>query len=119
YRISETDGMSQPGVGESLLLPPIIAAAAESDPVEEVEFQRDDMAAMAWAIEAVIEGQSGRALRRQEAYQRTHQQPVPGAAGALAYRLVTEVPDYWIPLVPVTTPTANNPAAIRLQRAAL
>src|SRR5438132_12769389 len=77
------------------------------------------MAAMAWAIEAVIEGQSGRALRRQEAYQRTHQEAAPGAVGALAYRLVTEVPDYWIPLVPVTTPTANNPAAIRLQRAAM
>ena len=119
YRVSETDGMSQPGVAQSLLLPPIVAAAAESDPVEEVEFQRDDMAAMAWAIEAIIEGQSGRALRRQEAYQRNYRQPAPGAGGSLAFRLVTEVPDYWIPLVPVTTPTANNPAAVRLQRAAM
>src|SRR6516162_2033944 len=42
--------------------------------------------------------------------------PTSGGGDQLTYRLTSEVPDYWIPLVPVPQP---NNGGIRLQRGAL
>ena len=81
----------------------------ESRPIEEVLFLRDEMANLAWAVERLVESPAERPLNRFEAYlekkRRREQERPPQlrSAETLRYRLSTEVPDYWIPLMPVRT----------------
>lgn len=85
------------------LLPPATVKTIESRPIEEVLFLRDEMANMAWGVERVIESTSERPLNRFE-QQRYVVPPVSEqSADILTYRLSTDVPDYWIPLLPVQT----------------
>jgi hypothetical protein len=70
-----------------------------------VLFMRDEAAAMAWAVERRIEGGDGRALDRFEAYQDERRLgPAPAQAPTavdLVYRLASEVPPHWFPLLPL------------------
>jgi hypothetical protein len=71
-----------------------------------VLFLRDEMANVAWAVERVVQGESGRAVDRFEAYQELQRlapdAPIDAPSGdAARYELGTSVPDYWIPLLPV------------------
>ena len=66
------------------------------------------MANLAWAVERVIESPIDRPLNRFEAYleQQRHreletEEETSSAPKALRYRLSTELPNYWIPLMPV------------------
>jgi hypothetical protein len=102
-------------------LPPILGIGLESAPVEEVLFLRDEMANMAWAVERVVESQTGRPLDRFEMFQETRrrqEQATPNSQSqtttSLTYRLGTSVPDYWVPLLPV-----QDGSSIRLKRGAL
>jgi hypothetical protein len=101
-------------LGEYLFLPPALGPSLQGQPVEEVLLMRDEMANLAWAIERVVENRAGAPVDRRDAYQQRHESAPAPAAGE--YRLTTEVPDYWIPLVPVRQP---NEQGIRLQRGAL
>jgi hypothetical protein len=90
------------------VLPPALGPSLHSEAVEEVLFLRDEMANMAWAVERVVQGPSGRPLRRFEAYQEKRQREDDAGGGTasestadLVYRLASEVPDYWYPLLPV------------------
>ena len=76
---------------------------------------------MAWAVERVIESPAERPLNRFEAYvkqQRRREQetptPAPARSAVLRYRLETDVPDYWVPLLPVRAGTG-----LRLRRGAV
>jgi hypothetical protein len=102
-------------------LPPSLVKSVESRPIEEVLFLRDEMANMAWAVERLVESPADRPLNRFEANSNRKRKlepvPTPGSAAApekLSYRLTTEVPDYWIPLLPVLT--GND---LRLKRGAV
>src|SRR5215510_5037916 len=92
------------------LLPPALLKTLEDRPVEEVLFLRDEMANLAWGIERIIESPSERPLNRFE-QQQFPAAPPAGQSGALSYQLATEVPDYWIPLLPV-----RRAEGLRLQR---
>ena len=94
-------------------LTPSLIASLESQPIEEVLFLRDEMANMAWGIERTIESASEQALNRFEE-QRIPPSPTPPPAKdqKLIYRVETEVPNNWIPLLPVRS---ND--GLRLQRA--
>jgi hypothetical protein len=85
-------------------LAPALPARLESAPLEEVLLLRDELANMAWAVERVVESETGRPLDRFEAYQaRLENERRPGEAPPaqrLAYRLATTVPDNWNPLIP-------------------
>ncbi len=86
-------------VREGLLLPPASAHLMEGSPVETVLYLRDEMADLAWGVEARFENTLGRSLDRRSAW------VAPGALAAgtpdlPAYRVQTVVPDYWIPLAP-------------------
>lgn len=83
-------------------LPPSLVKSLESRPIEEVLFLRDEMANMAWGIERVIESAAENSLNRFE-QQRDEQSPSPRktSANELIYRLATDVPDNWVPFVPV------------------
>jgi hypothetical protein len=83
-------------------LPPSLVRSLESRPIEEVLFLRDEMANMAWGIERVIESAAEDSLNRFE--QQGEEQlaaPKKIAANELIYRLSTEVPANWVPLLPV------------------
>jgi hypothetical protein len=84
---------------EGLLLPPASAHLMEGSPVETVLYLRDEMADLAWGVEARFENTLGRSLDRRSAW------VAPGALAAgtpdlPVYRVQTVVPDYWIPLAP-------------------
>lgn len=105
-------------------LPPALGLSLEAPALEEVLLLRDEMANMAWAVERVVESPISCPLNRFEAFQerRRRQEGAAdsGSSGqaapttALVYRLGTDVPDYWIPLLPV-----QDGSAIRLRRGSL
>ena len=103
----------------NLFLAPTLKRTMESQPLDDVLFLRDEMANLAWGVERIAEGASGRPLNRRddELARRTRNQPStsePSSDGALTWRLSTEVPGYWIPLIPVQI--QGNQRAIRLRR---
>jgi hypothetical protein len=109
------------GPGDFFLAPTLMRTM-ESKPLDEVLFLRDEMANLAWGVEQLAEGASGLPLNRREddlARQRTREAAAPSQSndGALAWRLATAVPDYWIPLIPVQIQAGE--AAIRFRRGAM
>jgi len=102
-------------------LPPALLKSLESRPIEEVLFLRDEMANLAWAVERLIESPAEQPLNRFEAYleqRRRRGQESPQSPRAaeeiLRYRLTTDIPDYWVPLMPVRTEKG-----LRLKRGAV
>ena len=105
----------------SLFLAPTLKRTMEGKPLDEVLFLRDEMANLAWGVERMAEGVSGRPLNRRDddlARQRRNEPatPAPSNDGALTWRLSTEVPGYWIPLIPVQVQPGQK--AIRFRRGA-
>jgi hypothetical protein len=93
-----------------LLLPPSAGVVDEGNQLENVLFMRDEMAAMAWAIERRLQGPLNESVDGYETYLRRleeHPPPGPGYRTAdgpdIRYLLGRTVPDSWIPLVPVKT----------------
>lgn len=115
-------GTEEAGTAQNLFfLPPALLKSLESRPIEEVQLLRDEVANLAWGVERLVESAAERPLNRFEAYleqerQRTQESlPQPAAtAEMLHYRLLSEVPDYWIPLMPVKTAKG-----LRLRRGAV
>ena len=121
--LDRRDGVSTAQPGELFFLPPTLGQSLESEPIEDVLLIRDEMANMAWAVERSVEGGSGRTLDRFEAWQerRRRQEQAAEAAepgstatktGALEYRLSSETPEHWFPLLPVAVGTTSM--ALRL-----
>src|SRR6185312_6482306 len=83
----------------------------DGDPLEEVLFLRDDMAAMAWAVEHELPSELDTGTDAYALYQQRIKAnpPAPPPAAtpdgpAIYYTLETTPPDNWIPMVPVQTP---------------
>jgi hypothetical protein len=89
------------GHSDLLFLPPSLPAELQGPPVEEVRFLRDQMANLAWAVEAVVESRTGRPFNRHEAWatQRVTETPSPSTQ-IPSYQLASEVPEHWFALVP-------------------
>jgi hypothetical protein len=83
------------------MLFPTVAAAIASAPLEDVGFLRDQIADVVWAVEHTAPGPSGLPVDRNS--------PAPevtltaAQADALVYRLRTELPGNWFPLLPPET----------------
>ncbi len=90
-----------------IVLASTLGVVEESDAIEEVMFLRDDMAAMAWAVEHQLQGDMDAPVDGQEAYLRWLQDnPVPGppqAGPPIYYTLEIPPPNNWIPMLPVQT----------------
>lgn len=74
------------------------------------------MANLAWGIEGIVEGPSGRTIdRRQFFAERQPSAPAPRSArkDTFIWRLSNDVPDYWIPLIPVQIDPVNGAIAFR------
>ena len=97
-----------------LFLAPSLLKTIDSRPLEEVLFMRDEMANMAWAVERVVQG---------PIEQRIEPAAVPDApqttlvtpSASLQYRLATDVPSNWTPLLPQRI----DETSLRLVRAAM
>jgi hypothetical protein len=125
-----TRGASRADADTRLLLLPTMPKVQESRPLDEVLLLRDEVANMVWAIERVVPLATGATQRGAEAALDLHgfleQQfavadappvaPVPYAA-PIAYRVMSTVPEEWIPFLPVHMP--NDVRKIQLQRAAM
>lgn len=83
-----------------LLLPPVLDTLEPSGPIEALEFRRDEMANLAWAIERRVESAWGRAVDRDSTIA---ERPEP-VAGTWDFTLATSIPPSWVPLVPVQRP---------------
>jgi hypothetical protein len=100
------------------VVPPVLPHVLESDPLEEVALFRDEMANLVWGVERVVQGVSGEPVDRRRFVPRvTLRQTLPGDLddAAIVYRLMSPVPDNWVPFVAVAA--ANAPAGtIELER---
>ena len=105
----------------SLFLPPTVDKIMESPPLEKVNFLRDEMANMVWAVESVVPSQLGYGIDGHEAASRMKEEDQPNlpqinpTEAKVRYVLGTQVPYNWIPFIPVHNPGSNR--QIRLQRA--
>jgi hypothetical protein len=83
-----------------LVVLPSSLGAQRSHPREQISIQRDEMANLAWAIEQVVLGPSGRGV---EVTVKTEDlvplPPTIGQRGDLVWRLATAVPASWTPMV--------------------
>jgi hypothetical protein len=118
YTHAEGRGASEENL---FFLSPSLLKSLESQPIEEVMFLRDEMANLAWGVERLIESATEHPLSRLEAYLEQQRRlgvdshPVPRLdSEILRYQLTTEVPDYWIPLMPAKTENG-----LRLRRGAV
>ncbi|HEY0377471.1 MAG TPA: hypothetical protein VGC87_11005 [Pyrinomonadaceae bacterium] len=114
---------------ERLFLPPAVGRSLEGPPVESVNFLRDEMANMVWAVESTIPDDLGGGMNGYEAatdlleFIRRHAPPPapdPGRVendARISYRLATTVPENWIPFIPVHLEGSTR--EIQLQRAAM
>jgi hypothetical protein len=95
---------------DALFLPPLIGPSLESIALEQVRFVRDETANLVWAIEQSVESATARPLdlRRTAA--------IPSASlnangGPAEYRMMSEPPRNWLPLVP---PDGSTPPPFKL-----
>ena len=116
----------------SLMIPPAAQKVLEGAPLEELLLARDEMANMVWAIERTIPLPSGSPKRGREAADETryaYEQdlerrlgapplpPAPAEGAKIRYRVMSSVPENWIPMIPVHVPGDNR--EVQLQRAAM
>ncbi|MCU0433588.1 MAG: hypothetical protein MUC87_09065 [Bacteroidia bacterium] len=100
-------------------LPAALSQTLESEPVEKLNFMRDEMTNMIWAIEKTIPDATGKGINGDEAADKTGILPevIPGSTAPTRYILGTSVPENWIPFLPVHKPGSDQ--EIYLQRAAM
>jgi hypothetical protein len=94
-----------------ILMAPTLGVVEDGDELEEVQFLRDEMGAMGWAVEHRLQGDLDAMVDAHEAYlERIKKDPPPPPPPAVPggpiiyYTLETPPPDNWIPLVPVRSP---------------
>jgi hypothetical protein len=100
-------------------LPAALTQSLESEPLEQVNYLRDEMANMVWAVEERIPDATGRGINGHDAADKTGILPPPIAASPakIRYLLGTSVPENWIPFLPVHQP--GSVQQIRFQRASM
>jgi len=126
-----TRGVADAAADTHLVLLPTAASIQDGPATEEVLLVRDEVANMVWGVERTVPLASGESKPGQEAARQTVaflQGQLTGAGGgaqpaaatgaaAVRYRVMSTVPEHWIPFVPVHVPGSNR--EIQLQRAAM
>jgi hypothetical protein len=125
------DARSAATADTSLLLLPTVAKIQEGAPTEDILLVRDEVANMVWGIENTVPLATGESKRGIEAARQTlafreaqlaaslgGSPPAPPPANApIRYRVMSTVPENWIPFIPVHVDGSNR--EIQIQRAAL
>ena len=119
WTLFSTSLAGRDGVADYLFLPPSVGTAAQrSDVVEEVRFVRDEMANIAWGVERVVENAIGEPWPAHErALPAGEPTTGPASDGSLSYRIQTDVPENWIPFVPVAVNVGRRD--VQLERGVL
>lgn len=106
FKISGADGL----LSDFLLLAPALGLTDDADALEDVLFLRDNLAALAWAVQQRLQGATDLPVDGYETYLarlRSDPSATPPAAAPsspdIAYTLEHTPPDHWIPFVPVLT----------------
>src|SRR6185295_16891849 len=99
-------------------LVPAVGKVLESEPLERVNFMRDEMANMVWGVENIVPSQTGIGISGYETSQ-TNITPAPRTTTdenvKIGYVLGTTVPKNWIPFI--AAHAEGSVSEIRLQRA--
>ena len=98
-----------------LFLAPSLLKTIDGRPLEEVLFLRDEMANIAWAVEHVVQGAIENRIEP-GAVPDAPQTTLPTPSALPRYRLATDVPVNWTPLLPQRV---TDPPSLRLVRAAM
>lgn len=110
---------SKTGSDSSLYyLAPSITKSLQGDPLERVNFLRDEMANLVWAVESTVPSQAGKGVNGNEMALKDDPPAVFAPTDdkvQIRYVAGTRVPDNWIPFIPVHIEGSNR--EIRLQRA--
>jgi hypothetical protein len=109
-------------VANFFLLPPTAGNALQSGrAVEEIQFARDEMANMVWAIENILQNSAGEPWPQHERDAArnpvTTSPPEQTPAIPLKYGIESRVPEYWIPFLPVSLDPANGVVTLELASA--
>jgi hypothetical protein len=98
FGVSRADGPPD----RALLIAPALAASLQGRDVEEVLLLRDEAANLAWAIERAVEGEHGLPADRAQAAHEAFPLAPPSLrpSDTLPYRLRTDPPPHWFPLLP-------------------
>src|SRR6185369_2879035 len=112
-----------PVAGSGLLLLPTVVGGQEGAPLEDVRLVRDEVANMVWGIEASVPLASGASKPGAEAAAELRAflvslgsgatMPEPAPAAPVRYRVMTSVPEQWIPFIPVRGSQLQRAAMLR------
>jgi hypothetical protein len=106
----------------SILLTSGAIAPRDGAALEEVLLLRDELARMVWGIERTVPGPSGQPRDRTTAWNVSlPAAPPPPAITMPQYRLGSDVPDYWIPFIPIKVAgtASGGSSVLSLQRGTL
>jgi hypothetical protein len=97
----------------SFFLAPALPGSLDGSAIERVDFARDEMANVAWAVEAVVPDGAARPVDRLDAWiaDVAGAGDAAGGAGAGAvprYLVTTDVPSHWFPLTPEPIGTSGS-----------
>jgi hypothetical protein len=99
----------------ALLIAPALAASLQGRDIEDVLLLRDEAANLAWAVERAVEGDDGRpADRAQAAHEAVGPAPPAPVPDTLPYRLRTDPPPHWFPLLPQRAAASDPSMTFRL-----
>ncbi len=100
-------------------LAPAVRESLINDPLEVVNFLRDEVAEMVWAVENRVPSQAGHGVSGNLIALNNNPPPAftPAGTAAIRYILGTTVPYNWIPFIPVHI--EGSDAEIQFQRAAM
>ncbi len=102
FRLFQTTDRDTGATLPGLFVPPSAPQVVDGPALEEVMFVRDEMANLAWAVERLVLGPSGVVRDRRDEAPPPGFTPGPEVVADMDYRLATEPPDRWIPLLPVS-----------------
>jgi hypothetical protein len=115
-----TDASGGSASANLFYLAPALTKSLAGEPLEQVNFLRDEMANLVWAVENRVPSQAGKGVSGDEMAMKDAPPPpfVPvNDTVQIRYVAGTTVPDNWIPFIPVHI--AGSDRKIRLQRARL
>lgn len=98
-----------PDVPQRLVVPAVAVAVLTGPVTEEVSFVRDENANLVWGLEKIVTDPDGRIRDLVAEY--TASLPTPPLLpldAELVYRLITDVPEHWVPFVPVQLDTGHR-----------
>ena len=114
FRQTELKNLTSPR--NRFYLAPSVLKTQQSEPLEKVNFMRDEMSNMVWAIESIVPSAAGGGRDVKLSQQRLDPNFTPAEPDTkIRYVLGTTVPENWIPFIPVQK--KNSDQEIRLQRA--